>query len=392
MSTETQLFSPLTLRGITLPNRIVLSPLCMYSGKDGVANDFHFAHLSTFARGRVGLIFAEATAVEPRGRITPRCLGIWNDEQVEAFKPITAFIEEMGSVPGIQLAHAGRKASSHTPWMGGKPITAENALPGEELWPIVGPSATPVADGFQTPHQLTTEEIADLVDAFATAAKRSLEAGFKVIELHGAHGYLMHSFLSPLANTRNDEYGGDIHGRMRFPLEVAAAVRAVLPDEVPLFFRISAVDGPAEGWSIDDSVTLSKELAALGVDVVDCSSGGIAGAPRFRISDDGKPLGSPLDRGLGFQVPYAEQVRNETDIKTMAVGVIVDPQQAEDILVDGRADLIALGRELMYNPFWSLHAAQALGEDPDFKMWPDQYSWAVFRRAQLADFKDTRMA
>ncbi len=392
MSTETQLFSPLTLRGVTLPNRIVLSPLCMYSGKDGVANDFHFAHLSTFARGRVGLIFAEATAVEPRGRITPRCLGIWNDEQVEAFKPITAFIEEMGSVPGIQLAHAGRKASSHTPWMGGKPITAENALPGEELWPIVGPSATPVADGFQTPHQLTTEEIADLVDAFATAAKRSLEAGFKVIELHGAHGYLMHSFLSPLANTRNDEYGGDIHGRMRFPLEVAAAVRAVLPDEVPLFFRISAVDGPAEGWSIDDSVTLSKELAALGVDVVDCSSGGIAGAPRFRISDDGKPLGSPLDRGLGFQVPYAEQVRNETDIKTMAVGMIVDPQQAEDILVDGRADLIALGRELMYNPFWSLHAAQALGEDPDFKMWPDQYSWAVFRRAQLADFKDTRMA
>lgn len=392
MSTETQLFSPLTLRGVTLPNRIVLSPLCMYSGKDGVANDFHFAHLSTFARGRVGLIFAEATAVEPRGRITPRCLGIWNDEQVEAFKPITAFIEEMGSVPGIQLAHAGRKASSHTPWMGGKPITPENALPGEELWPIVGPSATPVADGFQTPHQLTTEEIADLVNAFATAAKRSLEAGFKVIELHGAHGYLMHSFLSPLANTRNDEYGGDIHGRMRFPLEVAAAVRAVLPDEVPLFFRISAVDGPAEGWSIDDSVTLSKELAALGVDVVDCSSGGIAGAPRFRISDDGKPLGSPLDRGLGFQVPYAEQVRNETDIKTMAVGVIVDPQQAEDILVDGRADLIALGRELMYNPFWSLHAAQALGEDPDFKMWPDQYSWAVFRRAQLADFKDTRMA
>jgi 2,4-dienoyl-CoA reductase-like NADH-dependent reductase (Old Yellow Enzyme family) len=392
MSTETQLFSPLTLRGVTLPNRIVLSPLCMYSGKDGVANDFHFAHLSTFARGRVGLIFAEATAVEPRGRITPRCLGIWNDEQVEAFKPITAFIEEMGSVPGIQLAHAGRKASSHTPWMGGKPITAENALPGEELWPIVGPSATPVADGFQTPHQLTTEEIADLVNAFATAAKRSLEAGFKVIELHGAHGYLMHSFLSPLANTRNDEYGGDIHGRMRFPLKVAAAVRAVLPDEVPLFFRISAVDGPAEGWSIDDSVTLSKELAALGVDVVDCSSGGIAGAPRFRISDDGKPLGSPLDRGLGFQVPYAEQVRNETDIKTMAVGVIVDPQQAEDILVDGRADLIALGRELMYNPFWSLHAAQALGEDPDFKMWPDQYSWAVFRRAQLADFKDTRMA
>ena len=392
MSTETQLFSPLTLRGVTLPNRIVLSPLCMYSGKDGVANDFHFAHLSTFARGRVGLVFAEATAVEPRGRITPRCLGIWNDEQVEAFKPITAFIKEMGSVPGIQLAHAGRKASSHTPWMGGKPINAENALPGEEMWPIVGPSAAPVADGFQTPQQLTTEEIADLVDAFVLAAKRSLEAGFKVIELHGAHGYLMHSFLSPLANTRNDEYGGDINGRMRFPLEVAAAVRATLPDDVPLFFRISAVDGPAEGWSIEDSVTFSKELAALGIDVVDCSSGGIAGAPRFRISDDGKPLSSPLDRGLGFQVPYADQVRQETDIKTMAVGVIVDPQQAEDILVEGRADLIALGRELMYNPFWSLHAAQALGEDPDFKMWPDQYSWAVFRRAQLADFKDTRMS
>ncbi|MEC7124046.1 MAG: NADH:flavin oxidoreductase/NADH oxidase [Pseudomonadota bacterium] len=390
MSTSPQLFSPLTLRGVTLPNRIVLSPLCMYSGKDGVANDWHFAHLSTFARGRVGLIFAEATAVEPRGRITPRCLGIWNDEQVEAFKPITAFIESMGSVPAIQLAHAGRKASSHVPWMGGKHITAADAVPGEDPWPVVGPSATAVAEGFQTPHQLTVEEIQDLAQAFADAAVRSIAAGFKVIELHGAHGYLMHSFLSPLANTRNDQYGGDITGRMRFPLEVVDAVRKVIPEDMPLFFRISAIDGPAEGWTMDDSVVLGRELAARGVDVVDCSSGGIAGAPRFRSNDEGKPLASPLDRGLGFQVPYAERVKAESDIKTMAVGLIVDPQQAEDILVEGRADLVALGRELMFNPFWALHAAQALDHDPNFKMWPDQYAWGVFRRAQLANFKDVR--
>lgn len=390
MSETAQLFTPLTIRGVTLPNRIVVSPLCMYSANDGVASDWQFAHLSTFARGKSGLVFAEATAVEARGRITPKCLGIWTDEQAEALKPITRFIESMGCVPGIQLAHAGRKAGTKVPWKGGQPLDAEDAANGEGAWEIVGPSSEPVAEGWVTPHAMEADDIATVTKAFVDAAKRSVDAGFKVIELHGAHGYLMHSFLSPLANKRNDAYGGDIHGRMKFPLEVVDAVRAAIPEDMPLFFRISAVDGPADGWSLDDSVILAKALAEHGVDVVDCSGGGIAGAPLFRVNDDGKPMKSNMDRGPGFQVPFADRVRNDAGVKTMAVGVIVDPHQAEEVLEEGKADLIAMGRELMYNPFWPLHAAQALKSDPAFDMWPDQYRWAVNRRAKLADYKGVR--
>ena len=376
-----ELFKPVTVRGVTFPNRVVVSPLCMYSAVDGMAQPWHFAHLSTFARGKAGLVFAEATAVEPIGRITPRCLGIWSDAHADALKPITDFIRSQGCVPGIQLAHAGRKASTAPPFLGAKPLPADDP----EAWPVVGPSANSVGPGFPTPHQLSVEEIGTLVQRFVEAARRSINAGFEVIELHGAHGYLLHSFLSPLANQRNDEYGGSLEGRMRFALEVSSAVRAEVGDEMPLFFRISAIDGLVGGWTMDDSVVLAKALAEHGIDVVDCSSGGISGAPRFRIDDEGKPLTSASARKPGFQVPFAERIKKETPLKSMAVGVIIDPHQAEAIASEGRADFVALGREIMYDPFWPLHAAEALGADDDFSMWPQQYGWGVNRRSQIAE-------
>jgi 2,4-dienoyl-CoA reductase-like NADH-dependent reductase (Old Yellow Enzyme family) len=357
----------------------------MYSANSGLASDWQFAHLSTFARGGVGLVFAEATAVEPRGRITPKCLGIWTDEQAESLKPTTNFIEQMGSVPGLQIAHAGRKASASPPWAGGKPVSVGDTSWGDSGWETVAPSAVPIADGWETPRALSEGEIASLVEDFAASAKRAAMAGFKVIEIHGAHGYLIHSFLSPVANQRNDQYGGELAGRMRFALEVTEAVRAVWPDNLPLFFRVSAVD--TAGWSLEDSVKLAKELKSLGVDVIDCSAGGISGAPAFRAEDDGRPLPKGGQRPLGFQVPYAETIRRDADIGTMAVGRIVDPQQAEDILSAGRADLIGIGREPMHNPFWPLHAAEALEQEDAFALWPEQYRWAIVRRAELGQYE-----
>jgi 2,4-dienoyl-CoA reductase-like NADH-dependent reductase (Old Yellow Enzyme family) len=382
---ETRLFQPLTIRGITLSNRIVVSPLCMYSAVDGLSQPWHFAHLSTFARGRAGLVFTEATAVEARGRITPCCLGIWTDEQADRLKPITAFIESMGSVPGIQLAHAGRKASTRPPFKpgGGKPLTEEDGSRGNPPWQAVAPSTNPVADGWPVPAALDEAGLEKVRDSFVAAAERAVTAGFRAIELHMAHGYLLHSFLSPLANHRSDRYGGDLEGRMRFPLEVAEAVRATIPDDLPLFARISAIDGPADGWNMDDSVAFSALMSGAGVDVVDCSSGGISGAPRFRQDDGGKPLTKSSARTPGFQVPFARRLREETDLLSMAVGVIIDPAQAEEILLSGGADLVALGREIMYDPFWPLHAAEKLGADPDYRMWPEQYAWAVDRREQI---------
>ncbi|MFT7674554.1 MAG: 2,4-dienoyl-CoA reductase-like NADH-dependent reductase (Old Yellow Enzyme family) [Gammaproteobacteria bacterium] len=385
MTATPLLFQPMTIRDTLLPNRIVVSPLCMYCAIDGVAQPWHFAHLSTFARGKSGLVFAEATAVEERGRITPRCLGIWTDAQAEALRPITAFIESMGSVPGIQLAHAGRKASSKPPFVegGGGPITKVNATEGEPPWQAVAPSAVSVADIWPEPMALDAAGLEAVKQAFIDAAVRSLNAGFKVIELHMAHGYLLHSFLSPISNKRQDQYGGSLENRMRFPLEVTRAVREVWPESLPLFVRISAVDGREDGWTLDDSVMLSRELHSSGVDVVDCSSGGIGGAPRFRCDDSGKPLTESSAREPGFQVPYSRRIKAESDIRSMAVGVIVDPNQAEEILQSGGADLVALGREIMHDPFWPLHAAETLGVDVDYKMWPEQYAWAVDRRAQI---------
>ncbi len=385
MTDSVKLFEPLKIRGCTLPNRIVVSPLCQYSAREGFPQPWHFAHLSTFARGKAGLVFTEATAVEARGRITPRCLGIWNDAQAEALRPSIDFIESMGCVPGMQLAHAGRKASTRVPFVekGGSPLTEEDAARGEAPWQAVAPSALAVTEGWPLPLAMGQAELDEVKQAFVEAARRAVDIGIRVIELHMAHGYLLHSFLSPVANCRDDEYGGDIEGRMRFPLEMAAAVRAAIPEEMPLFARISAIDGVEGGWTLDDSEVLARHLAGVGVDVVDCSSGGIGGAPRFRSDDSGKPLTANSARVPGFQVPFSERLRKNADILSMAVGVIIDPHQAEEILQSGGADLVALGREIMYEPFWPLHAAEALGVDPDFQLWPEQYAWAVDRRAQI---------
>jgi len=345
MSESVKLFEPLKIRGCRLPNRIVVSPLCQYSAVGGFAQPWHFAHLSTFARGKAGLVFTEATAVEERGRITPGCLGIWNDAQAEALRPTIDFIESMGCVAGMQLAHAGRKASTRVPFVekGGSPLTAEDAARGESPWQAVAPSAVAVTDGWPLPRELNIDDLAEIKEAFVAASRRAFAIGIKVIELHMAHGYLLHSFLSPLANQRGDEYGGDIEGRMRFPLEVAVAVRAAMPQDAPLFVRISAVDGRAGGWTLEDSVVLCERMAQIGVDVVDCSSGGIGGAPRFRCDDSGKPLTADSARVPGFQVPFAQQMREQAGLMSMAVGVIIEPKQYA-WAVDRRAQIKRLNR------------------------------------------------
>lgn len=378
-----KLFSSIELRAVTVPNRIAASPMCMYVAENGVPNDFHHSHLTTLARGGAGLVFTEASAIEARGRITHGCCGLWSDDQVEAYKHITRFITAAGSVPVIQIAHAGRKASSHTAMVGGQSLKAADAEFGSPPWDTVAPSAIPVANGAHIPRELSEIEIREIVVLFAEAAHRAIRAGFRALEVHAAHGYLIHSFLSPLSNRRNDSYGGDLNARMRFALEVAESVRSAWPQDLPLFFRISAIDGPTDGWSIDDSITLACELKRRGVDIIDCSSGGIVGPARYRATDSGKPLSSNGERPRGFQVPYAEKIRRSADMKTMAVGVIVDPHQAEEIVSAGRADLVALGRELLYNPFWPLHAAEALNDNPEGKLWPDSYRWAIRRRAEI---------
>ena len=385
-----KLFSKVKIRGIEFPNRIVLSPLCMYSAKDGIPNEWHFSHLSTFARARIGCIFAEATAVSAQGRITPFCLGLWNETQKNAFKPIVNFIEKMGSIPAFQLAHAGRKASAKEPWRGGLPLDDKDKKNGINSWNIIGPSALAVAEGWQIPKAMKKEDIDNLINSYIKTSKLALEAGFKVLEIHAAHGYLLNSFLSPIANKRNDEYGGNIEGRAKLLKEITIAIRNNISESIPLFCRISAVDGVENGWEMNDSIALSKMLSEVGVDVIDCSSGGISGRPRFAANDDGTALKTNIERGLGFQVPYANEIKKNTGIKTMAVGVIVDPEQAENILLEDKADFIAMGRELMYNPFWSLHAAQKLGADPDYKLWPDQYRWGVNRRSKIQGFKNVK--
>ena len=385
-----KLFSKLKIRGVEFPNRLVLSPLCMYSAKDGIANEWHFSHLSTFARARIGCIFAEATAVREEGKITPYCLGLWNENQKNAFKPIVNFIKKMGSVPAFQLAHAGRKASAKEPWKGGLPLDKEDEKKGIYAWKTVAPSSIALAEGWQVPKALEKEEIDDLVLSYVKSAKLAIEAGFQVLEIHAAHGYLLHSFLSPISNKRNDEYGGTLEERAKILKDIAVEIRNNISDTVPLFCRISAVDGQKNGWELNDSISLSKILAEVGIDVIDCSSGGIAGRPRFAANDDGSLLKSNLDRGLGFQVPYSNEIKKNTTIKTMAVGVIVDPEQAENILIEEKADLIAMGRELMYNPFWLLHAGQVLGVDPNYNLWPEQYRWGVNRRSKIEKFNNVK--
>lgn len=374
-SSSTSLFSPLDIRGTRFRNRIVVSPMCTYSATDGLADDWHLVHLGQFAMGGAAAVFTEAAAVEPRGRITHGDLGIWSADHARALKPVTSFLRRNGALPAIQIAHAGRKASMQRPWHGNGPIDDTDRARGEDSWDIVAASAEPVKEGWLMPAELSVPEIADIQANFATAAGHAADAGFDVLEIHSAHGYLAHSFLSPLSNHRNDSYGGDLAGRMRFTLETAEKVRAVWPDDKPLFVRISSVDadGGGEGWQLDDSVALSAELKARGVDVVDCSSGGIAGLATAALGP----------REQGFRAPYGSRIRDEAGISTMVVGLVLDADVAEDLVASGAADLVAVGREVLYNPHWPHHMAHALGADPDYEEWPEQYGWWLVRREPL---------
>ena len=346
------LFSPLRLRSVEFRNRIFVSPMCQYSCVDGVPTDWHLVHLGSRAVGGAGLVIAEATGVTPAARISPNDAGLWNETQAKAFSRIAAFISSQGAVPGVQLAHAGRKASTATPWNGGAPVP-----PGQGGWQTEAPGPIPFAEGHPTPHALSAGEIAGVIDAFAASARRAASAGFRVVEIHMAHGYLLHEFLSPLTNQRTDEFGGDLNGRMNVPLAVARAVRASWPAELPLFVRISATDWAEGGWDIEESIVLASALRECGVDLIDCSSGGLVGHAKVPV-------------GPGYQVPFAERIRKETGMAVGAVGLITDARQAEEIVSSGKADAVLLARQMLRDPYWPLHAARELGADIP---WPVQY-------------------
>ncbi|HWI41037.1 MAG TPA: NADH:flavin oxidoreductase/NADH oxidase [Verrucomicrobiae bacterium] len=352
------LFSPLTLRDITFRNRVFVSPMCQYSSRDGIPTDWHMVHLGSRAVGGAGLVMVEASGVTREGMISPDDSGIWSDAHADAFRPIADFIQEQGSIAGIQLAHAGRKASTDAAWRGGGGLTPE-----QRGWTPVAPTDEPFSPDSPAPRALTAPELDEVVDAFRAAALRALAARFRVVEIHMAHGYLLHEFLSPLCNRREDEFGGSLENRMRFPLRVAEAVRDAWPDDLPLFVRISATDWVEEGWSLDDSVVLATRLKEIGVDLIDCSSGFVV--PHVKI-----PFGA------GFQVPLAAGVRRGAEIATGAVGYIVDPFQAEQIVATGQADAVLLAREMLRDPYWALHAARELGAEV---RWPVQYERAVKR-------------
>jgi 2,4-dienoyl-CoA reductase-like NADH-dependent reductase (Old Yellow Enzyme family) len=344
------LFQALKLRGLTLKNRVVASPMCQYSASAGVPNDWHFVHLGRFALGGAALVFVEATGVEAEGRISHGDVGLYNDEQEAALGRIAEFLRAQGAASGIQLAHAGRKASTRRPWTGGGPVPASNQPEAEQPWPTVAPSALPFADAYPVPQELTLADLERIQRAFVQATERALRAGFDVVEVHAAHGYLLSEFLSPISNVRSDHYGGDRAGRMRFPLEVVAAVRAHWPCERPLFVRVSAVDGTEGGWTLEDTVVFAKALKERGVDVIDCSGGGVTRSTAT--------LGDT--QAQGYQVPYADRVRREAEIVTMAVGRITEPAQANAIIASGQADLVALARALLDDPNWPLHARAEL--------------------------------
>jgi 2,4-dienoyl-CoA reductase-like NADH-dependent reductase (Old Yellow Enzyme family) len=346
------LFDPLTIRGVTLRNRIAVSPMCQYSAEEGRATDWHFVHLGSRAVGGAGLVMFEATAVEARGRISPEDLGIWNDGHVEPLARIARFVEAQGAVAGLQLAHAGRKASVRTPFDGGAPLGAA-----EGGWPVVGPSAIPFAPGHPVPEPLDEAGLRAVARAFGDAARRALEAGFHVLELHAAHGYLLHEFLSPLSNRREDGYGGPYENRARLVREVTSAVRQVWPERLPLFVRVSATDWVEGGWSVDECVRLARDLAPLGVDLVDASSGGVV--PTAKVP-----------AGPGYQATFSERIRREAGVLSGAVGMITSPEQAEHVLMSGQADLVLMARALLRDPYWPLRAARKLGADV---AWPKQY-------------------
>jgi 2,4-dienoyl-CoA reductase-like NADH-dependent reductase (Old Yellow Enzyme family) len=359
---EINLFSPLTIRGTTFRNRIGMSPMCQYSAQEGYAHDWHLVHLGSRASGGAGLIMVEATAVTPEGRISPGDLGLWSDAHIEPLARIVRFVHSQGAVAGIQLAHAGRKASCDVPWRGGGYLKTANA----GGWPVVGPSALPFDDSDVIPVSLDEAGIKAIAQAFESATRRALAAGFKVIEIHSAHGYLLHEFLSPLANHRGDAYGGSLENRMRLLLQIAERLRALIPEVLPLFVRISATDWVEGGWDIEQSIELARRLKGLGVDLIDVSSGGTL--PKARI---------PVAKG--YQVPFARRIRDEAGIRTGAVGLITEPQHADEIITSGDANLVLLGRELLRQPYWAIQAQQALGEEPS---WPIPYGYALQRRAR----------
>ena len=360
----TPLFTPLHLRSVTFPNRIGVSPLCEYSSEDGFATDWHLVHLGARAQGGAGLVMLEASSVTPEGRISIGDLGIWKDEHIDKLSQIVRFIHSQGSRAGIQLAHAGRKASMTVPFGGERLLTPE-----EGRWQTVSPSAVPFSETYSIPKALDEAEIAGIISAFSDAAKRANIAGFDFVEIHAAHGYLLHEFLSPLSNKRTDQYGGSFENRIRLPLEVTDAVRSAWPDHLPLFVRISATDWAEGGWTADESVELSRHLRERGIDLVDVSSGGLV--PHAKIP-----------AGPGFQVPFADRIRKETGIPTAAVGLITEPHQANDIIAKGQADIVLLAREMLRDPYWPLHAAESLGNTAT---WPVQYLRAAPRGSTARD-------
>jgi 2,4-dienoyl-CoA reductase-like NADH-dependent reductase (Old Yellow Enzyme family) len=354
----THLFSEFRVRGAVLANRIAVSPMCQYSCADGVANEWHYVHLCSRAVGGAGLIFTEAAAITPEGRISPQDLGVWSDAHFEPLEKIVRFIDSQGAVAGIQLAHAGRKGSTYRPWSGTGKVAATDGG-----WEPVGPSALPFSDSYPTPKELTPDEIQALRDAFVAAAERAIRAGFRVIEIHAAHDYLFHEFLSPLSNRRTDDYGGSFENRSRYLRNTVAAIRKVLPERCPLFVRISATDWVEGGWDIDQSVELSRQLKALGVDLIDCSSGGNVERAEIPI-------------GPGYQTAFAERIRREAEIASAAIGMITAAAQADHIIRTGQADLVLLAREVLREPYWPLHAAKELGVTMP---WPAQYLRAAPR-------------
>ena len=358
---ETDLLSPLTVRGVTFRNRIVMSPMCQYVAQDGLASDWHLVHLGSRAVGGAALVIVEATAVTPDGRITPGDMGIWGEQHVEPLARIVRFVHGQGAVAGIQLGHAGRKASCDAPWQGGARLAPEAGG-----WAVVGPSAIPFNDGEPPPTPLAEAGIDAVVTAFEDAAGRAVAAGFRVIEVHAAHGYLLHQFLSPLSNQRTDQYGGSLENRMRLTLRVADRVRRRVPGELPVFVRISATDWEDGGWDVEQSVALARELKGLGVDLIDVSSGALV--PRARI---------PVSRG--YQVPFARRIGRETGLLTGAVGMITEAAHANEIVTGGDADMVFIARELLREPYWALKAEQELGAEPS---WPTPYGYAVKRRAR----------
>jgi 2,4-dienoyl-CoA reductase-like NADH-dependent reductase (Old Yellow Enzyme family) len=349
------LFSPFNLRGVEFKNRVFVSPMCQYSSEEGLPTDWHLVHLGSRAVGGAALVMVEATAVCPEGRISPGDSGLWSEKHSEAFKRVARFIKDQGSVPAIQLAHAGRKASTGRPWEGGGLV-----LPDKGGWIPLAPSAIRYNEGYGEPREMNATEISRVVELFAAAARRAREAGFEVVELHFAHGYLVSEFLSPLCNKRTDSYGGTRDNRMRLAVEIAQGVRKALPDTVPLFARLSCTDWAPGGWELSDSIELSKRLKEAGVDLIDCSSGGVVHHAQVSV-------------GPGYQVPFAEAIRKQASMPTGAVGLITEPRQAEEIIASGKADAVFLARALLRDPYWPLHAAQALGDEPQ---WPQQYSRA----------------